>query len=358
MNLACPTCQARYRIADEKVRGRIVKIRCKKCGAIVVADGSDGPADRAEPAPSTTTPRTGQRHEQSVLFSLSALQRTQIPSAPTAPAAEPSGLIDLRMLSAGRSTSPEPRAASDAIVHLGTGGAFAPIFVGDYDAALQAGRSRSRASVLLPCIAPALVVAFAMARSLGLPAKGAPPASAPTPALVTTIPAVAAQPALASPSASAPPVAATAEPAAPVSARVVVSPPLRPAAGVPAVPVERGRACCPGEDDATCEMRRSIGKACAAPAAPPLLAFDAAAAGRALSAVDLRRCTSTGAADGHARVTFQPNGAVSGVVVDTPELAGTGAERCVSEAYRRVAVAAFIGPALTVGKRFRLGPGT
>ena len=335
-----------------------MKIRCKKCGAIVVADGSDGPADSAEPAPSIATPLTGQRHEQSVLFSLSALQRAQTPSARTASTAEPSGLIDLRMLSAARSTSSEPREGSDAIAHLGTGGAFAPIFVGDDEPAPQAGRSRNRASILWPFTALMLVVAFALARSLGVAEKSSPPASAPPPAPVTAIPAVVAQPAVASPSISTPPIAPTAEPATPPSARVVVSPQLRPATGASAAPVERARTCCPGEDDATCEMRRSIGKACAGPAAAPPSAFDAAAAGRALEAVDLRRCASGGVADGHARVTFQPSGAVSGVVVDTPELAGTGTERCVAEAYRRVAVAAFTGPALTVGKRFRLGPST
>jgi hypothetical protein len=101
-------------------------------------------------------------------------------------------------------------------------------------------------------------------------------------------------------------------------------------------------------------MRRSVGIACKGPGAEASAAFDSAAAARGLAAVDLRRCGRADApsAAGHARVTFQPTGAVSDVVIDTPELVATVTGRCVSEAYRRVKVAPFAGAALTVGKRF------
>jgi len=356
MKLTCQTCQARYRIADDKVRGRIVKIRCKKCGTIVVADGSDDAVDPPEPAPSAPTALTGERHEQSVLFSLAALQRVPPRAVVGAPAAEPSGLIDLHMLSAARATPSQPRDGSDAIVHLGTGAAFAPLFVGAYEPAPQAARPRNRATVLFPLVAVTLVGVFVLARSFGVGAQsvaatGLPPLPTSTPAIVATTPPAVAEPAGASPTPSTPPGTATAEPPQ-VKTKAVVSTQPRATTGAPSAPSERARSCCPGEDDTTCEMRRSIGKACAATAS----AFDAAAASRALGTVNLGRC-GTGGAEGHARVTFQPSGAVSSVVVDTPELAGTEAGRCVAEAYRRVQVATFTGPALTVGKRFRLGPG-
>ena len=35
MKIQCQSCQAKYTIADEKVLGKVVKIRCKKCGATV-----------------------------------------------------------------------------------------------------------------------------------------------------------------------------------------------------------------------------------------------------------------------------------------------------------------------------------
>ena len=41
MKIACQSCQAKYTIADDKVLGRVVKIRCKKCGATIVINGND-----------------------------------------------------------------------------------------------------------------------------------------------------------------------------------------------------------------------------------------------------------------------------------------------------------------------------
>ena len=42
MKIACQSCQAKYTIADEKVVGKVVKIRCKKCGSTIVVNGQDG----------------------------------------------------------------------------------------------------------------------------------------------------------------------------------------------------------------------------------------------------------------------------------------------------------------------------
>ncbi len=36
MRFACDSCQTKYSIADEKVRGKVLKIRCKKCGAVIL----------------------------------------------------------------------------------------------------------------------------------------------------------------------------------------------------------------------------------------------------------------------------------------------------------------------------------
>jgi predicted Zn finger-like uncharacterized protein len=41
MKISCQACAAKYTIADEKVLGKIVKIRCKKCGATIVVNGND-----------------------------------------------------------------------------------------------------------------------------------------------------------------------------------------------------------------------------------------------------------------------------------------------------------------------------
>ncbi len=50
MKIVCENCSTKYSIADEKVRGKVFKIRCKKCGHIIVVKGTgedaeDGAAD-------------------------------------------------------------------------------------------------------------------------------------------------------------------------------------------------------------------------------------------------------------------------------------------------------------------------
>src|SRR5439155_1057545 len=48
MKIVCDNCATKYSIADEKVRGKVFKIRCKKCSHIIVvrggADGNVAPA--------------------------------------------------------------------------------------------------------------------------------------------------------------------------------------------------------------------------------------------------------------------------------------------------------------------------
>ncbi len=45
MRIVCENCGTKYSIADEKVRGKVFKIRCKKCGHIIVVKGT--PATQA-----------------------------------------------------------------------------------------------------------------------------------------------------------------------------------------------------------------------------------------------------------------------------------------------------------------------
>ena len=40
MKISCQACEAKYTIADEKVQGKVAKIRCKKCGATIVVNGN------------------------------------------------------------------------------------------------------------------------------------------------------------------------------------------------------------------------------------------------------------------------------------------------------------------------------
>ena len=39
MKIVCDSCSAKYSIADEKVAGKVFKIRCKKCSEVIVVRG-------------------------------------------------------------------------------------------------------------------------------------------------------------------------------------------------------------------------------------------------------------------------------------------------------------------------------
>lgn len=74
MKIVCDNCATKYQIADEKVSGKAFKIRCKKCGHVIVVNKGPGEAGAGQaPAP-----------EASV---------NQEPSAPAAEAAPPSDAV-------------------------------------------------------------------------------------------------------------------------------------------------------------------------------------------------------------------------------------------------------------------------
>ena len=51
MKIVCDKCQTKYSIADEKVSGKVFKIRCKKCSHIIVVKGTEAAAAAEPPAP-------------------------------------------------------------------------------------------------------------------------------------------------------------------------------------------------------------------------------------------------------------------------------------------------------------------
>jgi len=40
MKVSCPSCEAKYNIADDKIKGKKVKVRCKSCGTQILVDGN------------------------------------------------------------------------------------------------------------------------------------------------------------------------------------------------------------------------------------------------------------------------------------------------------------------------------
>src|SRR3984957_15816331 len=53
MKIVCDSCATKYSIADEKVRGKVFKIRCKKCSHIIVVRGGETGGPEATAAPAT-----------------------------------------------------------------------------------------------------------------------------------------------------------------------------------------------------------------------------------------------------------------------------------------------------------------
>ena len=52
MKFLCPSCKAKYQIADEKVAGRSVRMKCRKCGFVI-------PLSEVPPAPESVLPEGG-----------------------------------------------------------------------------------------------------------------------------------------------------------------------------------------------------------------------------------------------------------------------------------------------------------
>src|SRR5512145_2034516 len=66
MKVSCPACDSKYTIADEKVAGRKVKVRCKSCGGQILINGTIPP-----PAPDAADGKTGAADSNPAAISLS-----------------------------------------------------------------------------------------------------------------------------------------------------------------------------------------------------------------------------------------------------------------------------------------------
>jgi len=56
MKISCENCGAKYSIADEKVKDKVFKIRCKKCSEVIVVKGTRTPDDAASPPQAAQEP--------------------------------------------------------------------------------------------------------------------------------------------------------------------------------------------------------------------------------------------------------------------------------------------------------------
>jgi hypothetical protein len=84
--------------------------------------------------------------------------------------------------------------------------------------------------------------------------------------------------------------------------------------------------------------------------------FDKSAAAASLGSVSILPCKQSKGptGEGHIVVTFSPTGEVQDVNVDRDPYKNTAVGRCIAGQYKRAHVPKFGGPAVSVGKTFRL----
>jgi predicted Zn finger-like uncharacterized protein len=92
MKVTCQSCQARYTIADEKVRGKVAKIRCKKCGTTILVDGTDGAGSSSSDGPVSTAPMAADAAPLIAEVDMPASPEPLPAVKPVAPAPEPVAL--------------------------------------------------------------------------------------------------------------------------------------------------------------------------------------------------------------------------------------------------------------------------
>jgi len=96
-------------------------------------------------------------------------------------------------------------------------------------------------------------------------------------------------------------------------------------------------------------------RAAPAPAPPPPPpSFDALRARQELAQVELTKCRESGAPRGygHAKVTFNPSGDISKVVIDEPAAMAAPASKCIGDAIGKTTIPVFNGSLVTVGTTY------
>ncbi len=93
MKISCPTCAAKYSVADEKIQSRLAKIRCRKCSSTIVIDGMTTPAsvyigDPGSPLTASQDPGAGGEGLAARPSGANFSNPAPMPSEPVGPAAD------------------------------------------------------------------------------------------------------------------------------------------------------------------------------------------------------------------------------------------------------------------------------
>src|SRR5438105_3283409 len=60
MKIVCDSCKTKYSIADEKVKGKVFKIRCKKCQNVIVVKGNEEGGQSADTGAAASPSASGE----------------------------------------------------------------------------------------------------------------------------------------------------------------------------------------------------------------------------------------------------------------------------------------------------------
>ena len=99
MKFVCDRCQTKYAIADERVRGKILKVKCKTCGNVMTVREARRPSAGGLP----TIPQHEAESERMVLASHPGLFSEPVPAL--APASRSAGIL---AHASARRTGPVP----------------------------------------------------------------------------------------------------------------------------------------------------------------------------------------------------------------------------------------------------------
>jgi predicted Zn finger-like uncharacterized protein len=340
---------------------------------------------------------TGQRNENSVLFSLNALTSTakeepKLGNQTTA-TGDGSGLIDIRALSATMGANDDKKdkgARVDDIMNLSGGGAFgaalaAPILAPPpLEAAFATGgggdTNKSNKTLLIAILGAAALIAVGIVVAVVIvtrqPASGATadtsgtasagPASSATGATVAANDTATATPggAVTAPAAKddTPPPPGTGAAAAPKKEPTTSSHSSSSGSHAAAKEPSTPKAPEPPPKSAPKDLNSALAGAVGKREEPSHSSnsggssapFDRGAAAAALGGVNVQSCKRANGptGSGHVRVTFAPNGSVTSASVDGGPFPGTSVGGCIAGRYRGAHIPAFSGGSVTVGKSF------
>src|SRR3569623_369858 len=102
MKFVCDRCQTKYSIADDKVRGKVLKVRCKTCQNVITVREAG-----AKPSVGALAPvRSSQRPSSAPIDTLG--EANEDPSERTHVAPAPAGRMAELMANQGRRPTPPP----------------------------------------------------------------------------------------------------------------------------------------------------------------------------------------------------------------------------------------------------------